>query len=412
MGHIDFHFSSELLKEGNKFFPPSDLIKAQKLIRLAKVSISFSKKSSDQYFIISGIIRDSASHEAKVVYKKRFVGTKEGPLSSTCDCLEWTNKYHCPHTAALYLMFQIKGAGSENEDGPLPTLMDYAVNVEEYGTIILGPDKLQGAAPGSTYSSLQYLLSTGKVINFPPPENFVGKLILSVDLVQGVPQIHFKYRDTEDEISKKISIFESLYLFIWNKGKALYIPDTLRPLIEKIRTGRNNLQIEDIIATITNKQLEDSLEFEIDGMTWASLNLIEAHPVLEINKAGRKGWCDASLFFIDDKNTILSQPRIIKSFTFGEKGLLSSFRKKSASYEFIADFVHHVKTGDLSFKKTLYGSSKRDSWNSIIEFSGKNPSTLVYDPESKTLIKYENKMLKELICALFESFGDLLFRFS
>ncbi|TDJ08633.1 MAG: DEAD/DEAH box helicase [Deltaproteobacteria bacterium] len=412
MDSLDFHFSSELLKEGNKFFVPADLIKAQKLIRLSRVSISFSKKSDNKYFIVSGIVRDLKSNEAKIVYKKRLVGTRDGPMSTTCDCLEWTNKYHCPHTAALYLLFQIKGAGSENENGPLPTLMDYAVNVEEYGTILAGPDKLQGAVPNSTYSSLQYLLATGKVINFPLPENFEGKLILAVELEENNLNIHFKYKNIAGEITNKISLLEALYLFNWSTGRAFYIPDPLRPLLEKIRTQRNSILIEDIIAMIGGKALEDILEFEIDGRPWPSLKVLEAHPVISINTAKRKGWCDISLLFTDEQNLLLSGPRLLKSFTFGEKGLLSSFRKKSASYEFIADFVTYVKNGDQSYKKTLYGSSKRESWISIIDFSEKNAATMVYDPQGSSLVSYDNKMLRELIAGLFESFGDLLFRFS
>ena len=412
MDSLDFHFSSELLKEGNKFFVPADLIKAQKLIRLSRVSISFSKKSDNKYFIVSGIVRDLKSNEAKIVYKKRLVGTRDGPMSTTCDCLEWTNKYHCPHTAALYLLFQIKGAGSENENGPLPTLMDYAVNVEEYGTILAGPDKLQGAVPDATYSSLQYLLATGKVINFPLPENFEGKLILAVELEENNLNIHFKYKNIAGEITNKISLLEALYLFNWSTGRAFYIPDPLRPLLEKIRTQRNSILIEDIIAMIGGKALEDILEFEIDGRPWPSLKVLEAHPVISINTAKRKGWCDISLLFTDEQNLLLSGPRLLKSFTFGEKGLLSSFRKKSASYEFIADFVTYVKNGDQSYKKTLYGSSKRESWISIIDFSEKNAATMVYDPQGSSLVSYDNKMLRELIAGLFESFGDLLFRFS
>ena len=412
MDSLDFHFSSELIKEGNKFFTPSDLVKAQKLIRLSRVSISFSKKSDKQYFIVSGLIRDSKNHEAKIVYKKRLVGTREGPMSTTCDCLEWTNKYHCPHTASLYLLFQIKGAGSENENGPLPTLLDYAVNVEEYGTILAGPDKLQGAVPNATYSSLQYLLATGKVINFPLPENFEGKLILTVELENNIPKIHFKYKNTKDEVTNKISLLESLYLFNWSTGRAFYTPDPLRPLLEKIRTQRSSIQIEDIIAMIGGKHLEEILEFEIDGKSWPSLNIKEAHPVMSINTSKRKGWCDITLQFSDEQNMLLSEPRLLKAFTFGEKGLLSSFRKKSASYEFINDFVMNVKNGDQSFKKTLYGSSKREAWLSIINFSEKNPSTIVYDQDGGILVKYDNIMLRDLISALFESFGDLLFRFS
>jgi hypothetical protein len=215
--------------ECKKYFTPALIQTGLRFFKLSRVSISFKKGTPETYYIVSGIVRDDRTHETKIVYKKRLEGTEEGPLSSNCDCHHWTERGHCGHVVALFLTYQIQqyieaqgegGADYDNESGLPPIVINssFGVNVAEYGTIITGPHQLVGAPAAPTYSGLQYLLHNKKVVPFPMPEPFRGKLqiYLSPD-----EKVRFKYKGSQSDGNKifpEISLFENIYLFNWKNG--------------------------------------------------------------------------------------------------------------------------------------------------------------------------------------------------
>ena len=97
-----------IVTESERFFAANLIKDAGRLLRQSKVTVSFSKGTLENYFIVSGIIKDDKAHESKLVYKKRLEGTPEGPLSSNCDCKNWSTTGHCPHVASLFLHFHLK----------------------------------------------------------------------------------------------------------------------------------------------------------------------------------------------------------------------------------------------------------------------------------------------------------------
>ena len=49
------------------------------LFQFAKLSISFLKEGKEnEYFILSGIVKESRHYEAKIVFKQRLIGEKKG----------------------------------------------------------------------------------------------------------------------------------------------------------------------------------------------------------------------------------------------------------------------------------------------------------------------------------------------
>ena len=213
-----------VLGEVKDYFSQNILVEATKLLKLSRVTLSFTKGTPETYFIISGIVREDRSHETKLVFKKRLIGTEEGPITSNCDCHQWSKANHCHHAVALFLLFHWQNIDASadfvDSDGsrpPIPFNTGLGVNVLEYGTIIGSPHLLQGAPSSATYSSLQYLLHNKKVINFPLPENFKGKLILKLNsasaslLEEGqefVPMFHFEFQDEQGMIFSEINLFE------------------------------------------------------------------------------------------------------------------------------------------------------------------------------------------------------------
>jgi|GEM_PF-3884961 len=214
-----------------KYFDPTMLTESQRLLQLSKVSVSFSKGTPETYFIVSGIVREDRSHETKVVFKKRLEDTPEGPVSSNCDCHKWSADGHCPHAAAIFLTYHIHLMHEKNFDAtsenmshpPIPLESTFAVSAYEYGTIVNGAHQLERAPSNAAYSSLQYLLHTKKITNFPIPEQWAGKLIIQITSVDhfnestgesdNLPLLRFKYEKEDGSLAREISLLENLYLF-------------------------------------------------------------------------------------------------------------------------------------------------------------------------------------------------------
>ncbi len=407
MDNPNFEIPSEILQEAKKYFSLAQIEQARKLLLFSKVHLSFTKGSPETYFIVTGLVNDLKKHETKVVYKKRL--EKEGPLSSFCDCLDYTSQNHCPHVAALYLLYFLSNQETSNLP-PMAPFLDFTASVEEYGTMIGGPSELK--TKSSTYGSLQYLLHDKKIISFPAPIPFKGKLILNIETQNREIKLHFGHRNTEGELIPQISLFEVLYLFNWKTGEALYLPDRIKPLLTKIKLWGNSPNLEELIQNLLFHQNEDFLEIVVDGVPWETLTPKKTTLHLEINSSGKKNHCKISLFFVDEDKRIVTPSKFLKSFTFSTQGLLSTFRRKNLAYDFIRELHHHFGNLNTDFKQSLYACYKREEWIRLIENLDLNPVTLVYDSDTKTLAEFDNKMQKDFISGLYEAFGEFFFRFS
>lgn len=409
MEQSNFEIPSEIILEAKKYFSPVYLEQARKLLLFSKVNLSFTKGSPESYFIVTGLVADTKKHEAKVVYKRRLVNEPSGPITSFCDCLDYTPEKHCSHVAALYLLFFL----SNQETSSLPPMapfLDFTASVDEYGTMISGPAGLKTRA--QTYGSLQYLLHDKKIVSFPPPISFKGKLILYIESNHDRAKIRYAFKNTLDEIITQISIFEVLYLFNWKVGETLYLPEKIKPLLTKIKLAGGSPSLDELIQSILFFQNEECLEVYFDGTPWKDLATKKTTLHLEINSFGKKSLCKISLYFVDEEKRVVTPSQFLKSFTFSPFGLLSSFRKKILAYEFIRDLHKHFRSPDADYRQSLYASSKRDEWIRQVEHLDLNPHTLVYDKDFKTLSELDNGLQKDFIAGLYESFGEFFFRFS
>lgn len=405
----------ELDTTAKKYFSDKTLQDAKRLIQLSRASISFSKGDPSTYFIISGIVRDSKNFECKVSYKKRLEQDPNGPLSGSCFCPKWNEKDQCEHVACLYLLFYLKliDQGKFQDDlslPPIPGFHSFSVSCEEYGTIIQGPHKLVGAPPSATYSRVQYLLSNKKIIPFPFPAKFKGKLIISFES-KNHGSFKFKYRDESDQVIKEISLFENLYLFNWKKGECFHLPTVLREVIHQFKVGSTYLEINDLINYNQKEELEKYCEIEIDGRYLPSLKVIPVTTNIELDTSTRKKQISFSITFKDELSYKAPLPRFLSVFAF-ESGLLSGFKKKNEAYQFISHFTESLFHENHQYKKELHLCSYRNRVQHLLDFIFSNKTTLVYDNNRDVLFHYDNHLLLELISQLYLCFGDLFFRFS
>lgn len=421
---------AEIMSEANNFFTKNTVINASRILAKSNASISFRKGSPETYYIVSGIVKDDRAHETKLVYKKRLEDTEEGPLSSNCDCAEWNATEHCRHVSALYLNFHLQRYMEQNtnhdqspaESRPPIALFDnYAVNVDEYGTLVPGAHKLIGAPTNATYSSLQYLLHNKKVVNFSIPENFNGKLIISIKSKEkfdeslgeyrNIPKVRYQYINSEGEKISEISLFENLYLYDWNSGKTYNLPASLKNLIQKIRINELTLSINDLILLSTELYLEKICEIIVDDIPLSEIPEREAGLKVTLNPGKKKGQIDMTLIFHESEDKIVTPPDFLTMFTF-EGGMLSSFRRKKDAYEFIRQLSEYFQTGNINYKQMLASSSQKKKWLDLIDYLEANQKTYIYDADGRFISSHDNQFLRLIIISLLTHFDEQLFRYS
>jgi len=427
-----------IINDCGKYFAQVEVVSAAKLVSSASVSISYTK-SSDDYYIVSGIIRDGRTFQARLSYKRRLVGSPEGPISSRCDCLLWTSEMHCHHIAALFLGFHLYNSAEGDRidyslfperDHPTPPIMSIGgmgVNVVEYGTIIASPYKLEGAGPNSTYSSLQYVLYSGRVINFPIPRPIDGRLIILSQTPQFAtddedsfrsggayyPELRFKWESPDKEIFQEVTIFEHIYLFNWKKGEVLSLSPAFKELIRQMRFQEGGLAVNDLIDLRTYLGLEESLGIEIEGRPLEEIPVIPSSISIEIDPGDKPRQLNFNIHFLAEDGTFAPVPAFISAFSFNN-GLLGHFRRKQDAYYFITSFINSLEDDNSSnrYKKPLLASGRREEWMRVISHAINNRDTIDYDIKTSNLCQIGNFNLQLLLKAIFKSFGENFFRYS
>lgn len=417
MNERSWNIPETITEECKKYFSAAIIQNGLRLFKLSRVSISFKKGSPETYYIVSGLVREDRAHETKIVYKRRLEDSVEGPFSSNCDCLPWTAEKHCSHVAALFITYQVQlyvesqgETAIEENDSELPPIVinsSFGVNVAEYGTIINGPHQLVGAPAAPTYSGLQYLLHNKKVVPFPMPEPFRGKLQLHLHHDE---KVRFKM-NVGGKVFGEITIFENIYIFNWREGTVFHIPSELKILIQRIRLNLFSYGINDILSNIQELDLFAQVEVFIEGKSLTELRTIKPKCRVTLSPAEKKGLLHASLEFFDESDLLVTPSDFLSFFTFNA-GILSHFKKKQEAYEFVLAVADSLKNGNDSYKKHIVSSAKKVKAQTLITEVAKDRESVVYDQTNHLLCLFENQIIRELFLAMIEFFGDQFFRYA
>jgi SNF2 family DNA or RNA helicase len=414
-----WNIPEKINEECKRYFTPALIQNGLRLFKLSRVSISFKKGSADTYYIVSGIVRDDRAHETKIVYKRRLEGTSEGPFSSNCDCHHWKESSHCQHVVALFITYQVQvyleeqgeSAGEENDTG-MPSIVinsSLGVNVAEYGTIINGPHQFIGAPAAPTYAALQYLLHNRKVVAFPMPETFKGKLQLYLSHNE---KVRFKYHAPgAEKPTPEISILENLYLFNWKDGTVLHLPSDLKILIQRIRLNLFNYTINDILSNIQELNLFPQVEIFIENVALEDIKTSRPKSRMTLAPAEKKGLLHASLEFFDESDLLVMPNDFLSYFTFNH-GILSHFKKKQEAYDFVLAVRDSLINNNDSYKKFIVSAAKKVKIQGLLAEIQKDRDTILYDQSNKLICLYDNQMIKALFLAMIQHFGDQFFRYA
>lgn len=148
------------------------------MVDQGRVSLSFMKGSLETYLIISGIVAENNTNYESKISLKKIDGQEK--LSSQCTCIL---PQPCHHAGSLLIKFaeiQDKQTDKITSTVSLSLLSQEGVHVERYGTLVKYATQMTGARVNSTFSSLQYTLTNRKVIQFPAPSSWKGKLLINL----------------------------------------------------------------------------------------------------------------------------------------------------------------------------------------------------------------------------------------
>lgn len=419
------YIPQSIVEAGKPYFSGQFVVQAQKILQSARINISFQKGSAERYFIISGIVNDGEQRRSKISYKK-----EANSVSSTCDCAQWSEQGHCPHTAALFYKFHLNEALKkelgDSEGGPLrPELSasGQGVHAAEYGRVIKAPSKLEGARPNSTYSSLQYLLTNRRVVHFPLAAELKGKLRIDLMPAAGLPEYEsfpniegkfcpiFAMVDEEGNLKQKISLFESLYVFDWENGNAYNIGSKTRELIKNIQREGHLRPLNEYLKVLSSHMDETNLEI---FLRHKSINEIEFKDVsfrCLINKSQRRSFLEFDIEFFDTEDRLVTPPPLFKLMT-SEGGHLDGFRSKNDSYEFIESLLLSLKFDNQNYKKALYSASTRQKILEDLDFALGDGAILFANDQADKLYRISTKKFLAIFISFFEAFGPNSARFS
>ncbi len=409
---IETHFSEQMVLEGIKVLNRSHL------------SISFSKGSPKRFFIVSGILKDTSIYESRISYKKK---NDEVVIQSVCNCNLWNTEEHCPHITALFLHFIIQSYNKTNSEisnlSNSPLFNDAVASTEQYGTLITRPQTLLGTAPRSTFSSIKYKLSNNKIINFPNPKTFEGKLIISINSCDNkqsllIDETHtaskpiFKYQDKDEKIIEEISIFENLHLFNWQNGSLYHLPDDLISLLKRIARKQRLISVDDCfrIASVAIKK-DLCLIFD-ETKDLRNIPTKETKTKISLGKSKKKNHLSFKIESFDEDDNPINTPLPFLLFTY-ENGLLDSFKTKTYANEFVIAltdtlmFDHPPKLA-----RFLRTSDEKEIIQECIQQIFTLKYIKLYDEEKNIIYSYPTEVFKNLIHAIFTSFGKAAFRFS
>jgi hypothetical protein len=413
-----------VIEQTKTYFAPLMVVNAQEVLNSSQINISFQKGNPETYFIISALITGGEKLQSKVSFK-----SATNKISSNCSCKEWNAENHCRHTAALFMKFHQNHLLKEElkDEAHLPirpelTMQGQGVHCSDYGRIINSPTKLNGARTNSTYATLQYLLTSRKLVNFPLAKKFEGKL--KVNLVKAInipefenfPNIENKYfpifsHIIEGEEKVKVSLFECLYLFNWENGEAFNLDGSVRDFVKMIQQGGSLRPLNEYLMQLTPFLEDENLSISLNDQSIKEMNFQEVKSRFTISKSSRKTFLDFSFEIYNEDEKLLSPPLLLKLITH-DNGLLSGFRTKNDSYEFLKELISSLENEDQNYKKHIYGTNTRAQILSYLEYIEKNTELYFTDRQAQNIYFIKTKYLEILILNFFKYFGESAARFS
>lgn len=393
------------------------------MVEQGRVSLSFMKGSFETYFIVSGIVAENnTNYESKISFK-RVEGVEK--LTTQCSCKLWNTEKPCHHTASLLIKFddlQSKQDTTSGKPVSLSLMAQDGVHVSRYGTLLKSAPAIPGAKMNSTFSSLQYTLTNRKVVHFPAPSKWRGKLIVNI-----IPATEFEeYRDVlyveekfvyqfswqdEDTTVSEVSIFDVLYLYNWKTGEALDLPNDVRELVSKLKLTDMIGDIQDFIRIFLPLREKGTGDLLIEGQPWESFPIEDMEYRFSINPSPRKSFLSLELELFTQDQKLVPMPSPFLLFV-SEQGWAGSFRTKNDAILFFKTLIEDFDRETFFHKKYLHSASRKALMSEWINLIMKDDELPFFDPTFKKIFMLNTKTFKKVFLAYLDSFGEIGFKTS
>ncbi|MFA7612778.1 MAG: DEAD/DEAH box helicase [Candidatus Caldatribacteriota bacterium] len=398
-------------------FTDAIIFQAQKMVEQGRVSLSFTKGNPEGFFIVSGIVSENnTTYESKVSAK-----ISENKFNTQCSCHLWSEEQPCHHTASLLFKFSdLKQNTTAAPSSPLHYQMigNEGVHVERYGTIVKDAPKLIGAKMNSSFSSLQYTLKNRKVINFPPPSRWEGKLKVNLFPAKELEEYkdslyidekysyRFSWLDEEGKETKEISLFDVLYLFNWETGVALDLQSEIRELNTKLKLTDLVADIQDYIRIFLPLHKEGRLDLYIEDQYWNDFETSDLDWRFSINTSTRKSFLnlELELFTPDLKKVPIPSPFML---FVSEGGWAGSFRTKNDSLSFFKTLIDDWEHETTIHRKHLHSASKKALMTEWINLLNSEIELHFFDPDLKKIFALNVSVFKKVFKSFMRNFSEL-----
>jgi superfamily II DNA or RNA helicase len=411
-------YTSEIQDLLQNQFDSSIVFQAQRLVDQGRVSLSFMKGGLATYFIVSGIISENnTGYESKISFKRS--DDKIGRLTTQCSCKLWTLERPCHHAASLLIKFDQHQDKEEIASGrpySVGVMSQEGVHVERYGTLIKAAPTMTGAKMNSSFSSLQYTLLNRKVINFPAPSKWRGKLLINLvpattlEEYKEVIYVEEKYTykfiwQDENETVEEVSMFDILYLFNWKNGEALDLPSEFRELISRLKHFDIIGDIQDYLRLFLPLRARGGSEVLIEGKPWTSFPIEDMEWRFSITPAVRKSFLNLELELFTTDQKLVPMPSPFLLFV-SEQGWAGSFRSKNDALLFFKTLIEDFDRETSFHRKYLHSASRKHimgEWISLITSEEEIP---FFDPAFKKIFILKTKIFKKVFLSFLASFTE------
>lgn len=406
----------------HRSFESTTVFLAQKMVDQGRVSLSFTKGSFETYFIVSGIIAENnTNYESKISFK-RTETDPDGKLTTQCRCKLWSPEHSCHHAASLLIKFGELDQGHEGSSRPLgiSLLGQEGVHVERYGTLIKAAPQLSGAKMNSTFSSLQYTLLNRKVVNFPAPSKWRGKLLINLIPATSLEEYKealyveekytYQFSFSDGEEVKEVSIMDVLYLFNWKTGEALDLPSEVRELTSKLKLTDLIDDIQNFLRLFLPLQEKGIAEILVEGTSWHEFPVEDVEYRFSINPSPRKSFLNLELEIFTADQKLVPMPSPFLLFV-SERGWAGSFRTKNDALLFFKTLIEDFDRETAFHKKYLHSASKKAIMSDWITLLGQDEIPF-FDPAFKKIFILKSKVFKKIFIAFLDSFTEVALKTS
>lgn len=400
----------------NGSFDPAIIFQGQKMVEQGRVSLSFVKGSLEGFFIVSGIVSENnTSYEAKVSFKK-IEDEEKGKLTTNCSC---NLPQPCHHTSSLLIKF----SDVQDKKGPdltrplsLSMIGQDGVTPERYGTLIKHAPQLNGAKTNSTFSSLNYTLTSRKIAQFPAPTTWRGKLLVNLVPATILEEYRdslyveekftylFSWKDSEETV-QEVSLFDVLYLFNWKNGEALDLPSELRELVSKLKLTDLVGDIQDYIRIFLPLEAKDLVELSIEGTPWTEFPVEDVEYRFSINSSPRKSFLNLDLEIFTQDQKLVPMPTPFLLFV-SEQGMAGAFRTKNDALLFFRTLIEDFERETIFHKKYLHSNPKKHIMSEWIHLLMSEEELSFFDPAFKKVFLLKTKTFKKIFYAFLDSFTE------